>query len=364
MAGCVQSFTDARYWKMLTRLQTVVITGGSQGMGRGLGKLLAQKGANVVIVARNEQKLADALKYISVRKPHFAWEKRTALTGYMQSAAKSPQSQRFHSISADVTSSSENIRLIQEVTAWNDGNPPDVVWANAGGAHPYLFIDTDLETQRAQMDLNYWAAAYLAHATLKLWLRPNAEKQDAAAAKAAKPRHLIMTGSVASFAPLTGYVPYTGAKAAMRSMADNLRQEMNLYNGYRLSHPALAPAADVQVHLIAPGTIISPGLDNEESIKHPVTKVLEEGDLKQTEDEVALAAVKGLEAGGFMIATQLLAKLMRGGMLGGSPRNNVFTDTLWSWLASVVWLFVGPDMEGKVFNWGKKNKVDLPGADK
>lgn len=36
-------------------------------MGRGLGKLLAQKGANIVIVARDKQKLADALKYISVR---------------------------------------------------------------------------------------------------------------------------------------------------------------------------------------------------------------------------------------------------------------------------------------------------------
>lgn len=36
-------------------------------MGRGLGKLLAQKGANVVIVARDKRKLADALKYISVR---------------------------------------------------------------------------------------------------------------------------------------------------------------------------------------------------------------------------------------------------------------------------------------------------------
>lgn len=36
-------------------------------MGRGLGKLLAQKGANVVIVARDERKLADAVKYIAVR---------------------------------------------------------------------------------------------------------------------------------------------------------------------------------------------------------------------------------------------------------------------------------------------------------
>ena len=35
-------------------------------MGRALGKLMAQKGANVVIVARNQEKLAKALEYISV----------------------------------------------------------------------------------------------------------------------------------------------------------------------------------------------------------------------------------------------------------------------------------------------------------
>lgn len=35
-------------------------------MGRGLAKLLAQKGANVVIVARTQKKLDEALKYISV----------------------------------------------------------------------------------------------------------------------------------------------------------------------------------------------------------------------------------------------------------------------------------------------------------
>lgn len=35
-------------------------------MGRGLAKLLAEKGANVVIVARNKQKLEDAMRYISV----------------------------------------------------------------------------------------------------------------------------------------------------------------------------------------------------------------------------------------------------------------------------------------------------------
>lgn len=35
-------------------------------MGRGLAKLLAEKGAHVVIVARNQRKLDEALKYIKV----------------------------------------------------------------------------------------------------------------------------------------------------------------------------------------------------------------------------------------------------------------------------------------------------------
>jgi 3-dehydrosphinganine reductase len=44
----------------------VVITGGSQGLGKGLGKLLAKKGANVVIVARDVKKLEAALEEIKV----------------------------------------------------------------------------------------------------------------------------------------------------------------------------------------------------------------------------------------------------------------------------------------------------------
>lgn len=65
--GRVGKSLDAVIVKLLTlSIQTVVVTGGSQGMGRGLGKLLAQKGANVVIVARNQHKLDEALQYISV----------------------------------------------------------------------------------------------------------------------------------------------------------------------------------------------------------------------------------------------------------------------------------------------------------
>jgi NAD(P)-dependent dehydrogenase (short-subunit alcohol dehydrogenase family) len=47
-------------------MQTVLLTGGSTGMGRGVAKILAQKGANIVIVARNQARLAEALAVVSV----------------------------------------------------------------------------------------------------------------------------------------------------------------------------------------------------------------------------------------------------------------------------------------------------------
>lgn len=44
----------------------MIVTGGSQGMGKALAELLAKKGANVLIVARTVGKLEAALKDICV----------------------------------------------------------------------------------------------------------------------------------------------------------------------------------------------------------------------------------------------------------------------------------------------------------
>ncbi|KAK5110380.1 hypothetical protein LTR62_006088 [Meristemomyces frigidus] len=327
--------------RVLMNAKTVVITGGSQGMGRALARLLAQKGANVVIVARDRSKLDEALKHIS--------------------SAAIRISQRFHAISADVTNADENIRLLNEVTEWNDGNPPDVVWANAGYARPALFIESSVEDLRSQVDINYLAACYLAHATLKLWLRPPTKPATPESSKiTTRPRHFIMTSSTACFVGIAGYAPYSPAKAALRSLADSLRSEVNLYNGYRRGHPGKGPQAEVNIHLVIPGGIKTPGLDNENKTKHAVTHLLEEGDPAQTAEQVAAAAVKGLQNGGFLITTQWLGHAMRAGALSGSPRNNRFVDTVFGWVVAVAWLWIGPDMENTVYKYGKTHEVDLP----
>lgn len=243
-----------------------------------------------------------------------------------------------------------------ETIAWNNGQSPDVVWQIAGSAHPALLIDTSVETLRNQMEINYWGAAYLAQVTLKAWTRPSSA--TGASESASSPRRFIMTSSVGALLGLAGYAPYCPAKAAMRSLADTLRSEVNIYNGSRRSKDATiraeAPDRDINIHIIMPGTIASPGLEAENKVKHAVTKLLEKGDIIQTEDEVAAGAVRGLEKGDFIVTTQIIASALRAGMLGGSARNNWFLDTIMSWVIAIVWLFIGPDMDAKVFNYGKK----------
>lgn len=211
-----------------------------------------------------------------------------------------------------------------------------------------------MEIQHQQMQLNYWSAAYLAQATLRAWTQPGKPSST-------ETRRFIMTSSIGALLGLAGYTPYAPAKAAMRSLADNLASEVLLYNGARHSRdPAIrsqAPSNDISIHLVMPGTITSPGYENENKTKHAVTKLLEKGDQHQTEDEVAAAAVKGLESGGFIVTTNLAGIALRANMLGGSARNNVVIDTVVGWVVSVVWLFVGADMNRTVWNYGKRYGV-------
>lgn len=204
------------------------------------------------------------------------------------------------------------------------------------------------------MDINYWSAAYLAHAALKLWLTPTTTAPSSTASQ--PPRHFIITSSSVAFVGVAGYSPYAPAKAALRSLADSLRMELNLYNGSRLHPSKPAPAAETHIHIVCPGTIISEGLERENATKHPLTKLLEEGDPKQTEDEVAAASIAGLKRGDYLITTQFLGHAMRVSSLGGSPRQGWgVVDTMFSWVTALVWLFVGPDMENKAWKWGKEN---------
>lgn len=251
-----------------------------------------------------------------------------------------------------MTDAAECERVIEEVTGWNGDLPPDVVWCCAGFCHPGFFVDVPIETQRQQMDTVYWTAANTAHATLRKWLAPITPSLQAKQPR----RHLIFTCSTLAFVPIAGYGPYSPAKAAIRSLSDTLSQEIEMYNGARArKHLHEAPAADVKIHTVFPMGILTPGFDNEQKIKPDLTKKLEEADQPQSPVEVARVAISALERGEYLITTMFVGHIMKGTALGPSPRNSVIIDTLTSWLSSLVFLQVIPDLRNKAWKWGKKN---------
>ncbi|KAI0409845.1 NAD(P)-binding protein [Xylaria palmicola] len=327
--------------------RTVVITGGSSGMGLAVGSKLAEMGANVVIVARNRDKLASAIQQI-------------------QKCARDGEAQRFHQVSADLMTESESVRVIDEVTLWNAGNPPDIVWCCAGSPHIALFVETPASEFASQMDSNYFTSLYMAHATLRRWLgitstTTTAEHRtyDAAAAatapKATGPRpparHLIFTASFLAFYSFAGYAPYSPCKAALRALCDNLSQEMNLYNAASPAEPA------VRVHTVFPSGIHGPSFDLENRMKCDLTKVLESTDGGQPAAVVAAKSIRGLERGEELVTTEFLSYMVKRGMLGGSVRGGVLR-VLWDWLLvslmGVIMVFVRDDMDRKTRAWGRR----------
>ncbi len=228
--------------------------------------------------------------------------------------------------------------LIASAIAWNGGRPIDIVWCVAGMSTPLLWADeAALAAARRNMDVNYWGAAELSHAVLREWLDP-------AAGPYAQPRHLVFTASVLALFAVVGYAPYNPSKWALRGLADTLAQEMLLYP----DHP-------VRVHVVYPGTILSPGLEREERTKPEITRLLEKDDPRQTPDEVAAKAIRGLEQGKHFVTVAFLGELMRFGVMGGSLRNNWLVDTLGAWVLAPIWFFVLWWMHGDIRAYAKKH---------
>ncbi|KAH9883575.1 short-chain dehydrogenase [Xylariomycetidae sp. FL2044] len=297
--------------------KTVLITGASEGMGRSAVRQMAEKGANVILVSRSAIKLQESL-------------------ADAKAAARNPDTQRFHYITADVSKPDYAAPLIAEAVAWNDGKPLDIVWCVAGMSTPDFWFEAPLSLTRYQMDINFWGSAEMAHAILRAWCAPDAPVVS-------EPKHLIFTSSVLAFFPVVGYGPYVPAKAALRGLADTLVQELEMY------------PQKVKIHVVYPGGISSPGLTRENETKPAITKILEETDPVQTPDTVARMAIQGLEKGHYFITVALLGHFFRWGALSGSPRTNWLLDTLMAALVPIIWIFVLPDIFGRIRKYAKGN---------
>ncbi|CAG8573941.1 11296_t:CDS:10 [Ambispora leptoticha] len=269
------------------------ITGGSTGLGKALAVLLAKKGASVTIVARDRIKLDTALEEIN--------------------AARINENQIFNAISADMTIHAEAVRALDEAATKHDGKVPDFIFCCAGAAIPGTFIDQSITEFETGMKLNYFGTLYTVH-----------EAARRMAQQAVKGK-IVMVSSVMGFIGFFGYSQYAPTKHAIRGLADCLRNELILY--------------DISVHCYFPGTIRSPGLENENKTKPLITKQIEGVDEGSTPEQCAEALYKGLRKGQYFITSDIIANILRAGTRGVAPSNNIVVDGL---LCFVSWIVAGP----------------------
>ncbi len=161
--------------------KTVVVTGGSMGIGETFARELSQRGAKLVLVARSRdelQRLADSLG-------------------------------GAHVIAEDLGKPGAARRVFDEVVA--RGLEADVLINNAGFASYGPFTEVPLGTQREQVDLNVGALVELTHLFL-----PMLERRQGG---------VIQVASTAAFQPVPYMAVYAATKAFVLSFSEALWAE-------------------------------------------------------------------------------------------------------------------------------------------
>jgi NAD(P)-dependent dehydrogenase (short-subunit alcohol dehydrogenase family) len=126
--------------------RTYLVTGGGSGIGKGVAAGLAAAGASVMIVGRNPDRLASAVKDIEALKAD-------GLIRYEP---------------ADVTSEDEAVRAVDAATAWH-GRLHGVVHCAGGSETIGPITQIDSEAWRRTVDLNVNGTMYvLKHAAREL----------------------------------------------------------------------------------------------------------------------------------------------------------------------------------------------------
>jgi len=168
--------------------KVVIITGASSGIGKSLAVVFAKAGANVVVAARNMEKLnqlKEELKDFNVLP-----------------------------IQTDVSKEADCKRLIDE-TIRHYGTI-DILINNAGISMRAIFEEVDLNVIRQLMDINFWGTVYCTKFAFPYILKNKGS--------------VVGVSSIAGYKGLPARTGYSSSKFAMQGFLETLRIE-NLKKG-------------------------------------------------------------------------------------------------------------------------------------
>ncbi|HXS58951.1 MAG TPA: SDR family oxidoreductase [Hanamia sp.] len=164
--------------------KVVAITGGTDGIGKALVEAFLQKGAKVATCARTVQKL-DEMKMAFAGKP-------------------------LLTVVADVSKEADCKNFIEKTI--EEYNGIDILINNAGISMRALFKDTELDTLRTLMDVNFWGTVYCTKYALDAVLKNKGT--------------IVGVSSIAGYRGLPGRSGYSASKFAVNGWLEALRTEL------------------------------------------------------------------------------------------------------------------------------------------
>lgn len=164
---------------------TALVTGASSGIGRAFAVLLAERGHDVVAVARDEARLRELAAELG--------------------------DDRVEVLPADLATSAGRQRV--EERLGDRSRPVDVLVNNAGFGNTGSFVDLDPGAEEAQIEVNVVALARLARAALPLMIERGSGG-------------VINVASIAGFSPAPGNATYGATKAFVIALSLALREEL------------------------------------------------------------------------------------------------------------------------------------------
>ncbi len=223
-----------------------IVTGGSSGIGRATAHLLAQRGADVSIIARAQKALDDTLDELD--------------------ALRADSAQRFRAVSADLGNWSEARDAVMALAG--DAHAPDLLINAAGYCHPGYFEKLPVDVFHEMMRVDYFGTLHPTKAVTPLMIAKG-EGQ------------IVNFSSVAGFFAIYGFTAYSAAKYAVTGFSEALRQELKPYG--------------ISVSLVFPPTTRTPGLERENRLKPPECMLIEGQVKERSAEEVAAAVLRGIE---------------------------------------------------------------------
>lgn len=176
---------------MSLKNKTVIITGASSGIGKACAEEFAQRGANLVLGAR---------QYVTLCEIAQELEKKYNI--------------RAIAVQCDVSKEEDCKHLIEQAEL--SFKQIDVLINNAGISMRALFKDLDLLVIKNLMDINFWGAVYCTKYALPELLKSNGS--------------VVGISSIAGYRGLPGRTGYSASKFALNGFLEALRVE-NLKTG-------------------------------------------------------------------------------------------------------------------------------------